>query len=61
MNAGHKKALVKEHYETGTINKARMRDPASTQPHCPTCSNREGAAMSRYSREMKKKLKEQTH
>jgi hypothetical protein len=54
--AGHKRALVKEHYETGTIDKQRMRSKDSVQPECPTCSAREGAEMARYSREMKKEL-----
>jgi RHS repeat-associated protein len=54
--AGHKEALVKEHYETGTIDKQRMRSNDAVQPECPTCSAREGADMSRYSREMKKEL-----
>jgi len=54
--AGHKEALVKEHYETGTIDKQRMRSADAVRPECPTCSAREGAEMSRYSREMKEKL-----
>jgi len=56
QRAGHKTALVREHYETGSIDKARMRSPDAVQPECPTCSNREGAEMSRYSQEMRKKL-----
>jgi len=56
MVAGHKQALVKEHYEIGTIDKAKMRSPGAVQPKCKTCSAREGAEMSRYSREMKEKL-----
>jgi RHS repeat-associated protein len=51
--AGHKKALVEEYYETGAIDKARMRSVDSIQAECPSCSAREGADMSRYSREMK--------
>lgn len=58
QRAGHRKALVEEHYETGGIDKARMRSTDAVQPECPTCSNREGANMSRYSQEMKKKLNE---
>jgi RHS repeat-associated protein len=54
--AGHKEALVKEHYETGTIDKQRMRSKDAVQPECPTCSAGEGADMSRYSRQMKKEL-----
>jgi hypothetical protein len=56
MVAGHKKALVKEYYETGKINTRRMRDPKSVQAECPTCSAREGAEMSRYSASKKKEL-----
>jgi RHS repeat-associated protein len=56
MYADHKTPLVKEYYETGGINKTRMRDPGSTQPSCPTCSARQGAEMSRYSAAKKKDL-----
>jgi RHS repeat-associated protein len=52
--AGHKTALVQEHYQTGTIDKQKMRSLDAVRPECPTCSAREGAAMSRYSRMMKK-------
>ncbi|CAN7593134.1 DUF6531 domain-containing protein [Variovorax sp. LjRoot175] len=52
--AGHKGALVKEYYETGTIDKERMRSLDAVQSECPTCSAREGADMSRYSREQKR-------
>jgi RHS repeat-associated protein len=51
--AGHKEALVQEHYRTGTIDKAKMRDVNSVRPECPTCSAKEGAQMSRFSRWMK--------
>jgi RHS repeat-associated protein len=54
--ADHKKPLVKEHYETGSIDKKRMRDPNAVQPQCPTCSAKQGAELSRYSREQRKKL-----
>lgn len=54
--AGHKKALVQEYYETGGINKQRMRSLEAIQSECPTCSAREGAEMSRYSRQMKEDL-----
>jgi RHS repeat-associated protein len=56
--AGHKQALVQEHYQTGTIDKKKMRALDAVRPECPTCSAREGAAMSRYSRMMKEALKE---
>jgi RHS repeat-associated protein len=54
--AGHKEALVKEHHRTGTIDKERMRDPSAVQPECTTCSAKEGAEMSRFSREMNKQF-----
>ena len=52
--ADHKDPLVKEYYQTGTIDKTRMRDVGSVQPQCPTCSSRQGAGLSRFSRQMKK-------
>ena len=54
--ADHKDPLVKEYYRTGTIDKTRMRDVDSVQPQCPTCSNKQGAEMSRFSRQQKKDL-----
>ncbi|MEK6280648.1 MAG: RHS repeat-associated core domain-containing protein [Acidobacteriota bacterium] len=56
MNAGHKEALVKEYYRTGTIDRTRMRDIGAVRSECPTCSNREGARMSRYSKAMKNQI-----
>jgi RHS repeat-associated protein len=56
MNAGHREALVKEHYRTGTIDKTRMRSLGAVRSECPTCSNREGAALSRYSKAMKNQI-----
>jgi hypothetical protein len=56
--ADHKKPLVKEHYETGTIDKSRMRSNDAVQPQCPTCSARQGAEMSQYSREQRQRLKD---
>lgn len=52
--ADHKNPLVKEYYETGTIDTARMRSTGAVQPQCPTCSAKQGARMSHYSRQMKK-------
>ena len=57
--AGHKKALVQEYHETGTIDKQRMREVDAVQSECPKCSNLEGATMSRYSREMNKQFEEE--
>ncbi len=56
MYAGHKEALVREHYRTGTINKIRMRSIDAVRPECPTCSGREGAEMARYSKVMKSQI-----
>jgi len=57
--ANHKEPLVKEHYETGTINRTKMKDLKSVNSQCPTCSAKQGAELSRYSKEMKKKIKEE--
>jgi hypothetical protein len=46
--ADHKTPLVKEHYETGTIDSTRMRSLEAVQPQCPSCSARQGATLSRY-------------
>ena len=54
--ADHKTPLVKEYYETGTIDKTQMRSLDAVQPQCPTCSARQGAEMSRYSRQKKEEL-----
>lgn len=54
--ANHKRPLVKEHYETGTIDKKKMRAVKSVNAHCKTCSSKEGGKMSGYSKEMKKKI-----
>lgn len=54
--ADHKLPLVKEHYETGAIDKDRMRSLDAVQPQCPTCSNRQGAELSRYGREQRQLL-----
>ncbi len=54
MVADHKTPLVKEHYETGKIDKSKMRDKNSVQPQCPKCSAKQGAEMSKYSKEQKK-------
>jgi RHS repeat-associated protein len=56
MVADHKKPLVKEYYETGKIDKTRMKEVDAVQPQCPTCSSKQGAEMSKYSKEQKQKL-----
>jgi hypothetical protein len=54
--ADHKTPLVVEHYQTGTIDRTQMRSLDAVQPQCPTCSARQGAEMSRYSRAQKARL-----
>jgi RHS repeat-associated protein len=54
MIANHKTPLVKEYYSTGRVDLAKARTLGAVGPHCPTCSAREGAAMSRWSQEMRR-------
>ena len=54
MYADHKVPLVKEHYQTGKIDTVKMKQIDAVQPQCPSCSNKQGAELSRYSREQKK-------
>ena len=54
MVADHKYPLVKEYYETGKIDIKKMKDVNSVQPQCPTCSAKQGAEMTKYSRKQKK-------
>ncbi|HFC8523342.1 TPA: polymorphic toxin-type HINT domain-containing protein [Neisseria subflava] len=56
MIADHKNPLVVEYYETGTIDKSKMRAIESVQPQCPTCSAKQGGRLSQYSKEQKRKL-----
>lgn len=60
MVADHKTPLVQEHYETGTINTENMRSLDAVQPQCTTCSAKQGAEMSKYSKEMKAIINERT-
>lgn len=55
MYADHKYPLVQEYYETGKINVVRMKDVKSVQPQYPTCSSKQGAELSRYTKEQKTK------
>jgi YD repeat-containing protein len=57
--ADHKTPLVKEHYQTGSIDRQGMRSLDAVQAQCPTCSHRQGADMSRYSRAQRKQLEEE--
>nr|WP_269746280.1 polymorphic toxin type 10 domain-containing protein [Leptospira kirschneri] len=54
--ADHKNPLVKEYYETGTIDKAKMKSIDAVQPQCPTCSVKQGVEMRKYSMEKRKEL-----
>ena len=54
--ADHKTPMVVEHYTTGSVDLQRAKSLDAVQPQCPTCSARQGADMSRYSRQMKQAL-----
>lgn len=54
--ADHIKPLVKEHYESGTIDKVKMKSTEAVQPQCPTCSSSQGGTLSNYSKKMKQQL-----
>jgi hypothetical protein len=58
MVADHKKPLVKEYYETGGIDKTKMRSLDAVQPQCSDCSAKQGAELKKYSSEQKKKINE---
>ena len=58
MVANHKTPLVKEYYQTGKIDTNQMRSVDSVNSQCSTCSAKQGAEMSKYSKTMKKKLNE---
>ena len=55
MYADHKKPLVVEYYETGSIDRNNMRSLEAVQPHCPTCSSKQGGKLSQYSKEQRRK------
>jgi hypothetical protein len=54
MIADHKTPLVMEYYQTGTIDVNKMRGVEFVQSQCQTCSTKQGAEMSKYSKKMKK-------
>ncbi|WP_338635036.1 hypothetical protein [Spirobacillus cienkowskii] len=57
MFADHKVPLVKEYYESGgKINLQKMREIDAVQPQCSSCSSKQGAEMSRYSKQKKNEL-----
>jgi hypothetical protein len=51
--ADHKKPLVVEHYETGSVDVAKQSTVEAVQPHCPTCSSQQGAQLAAFSRRMR--------
>jgi hypothetical protein len=60
MVANHKTPLVEEHYKTGTIDIESMRSTEAVNAQCTTCSAKQGAEMSKYSKDMKKIIKSRT-
>jgi len=54
--ADHIEPLVQEYFRTGSIDLTRMRSLDAVQPQCPTCSARQGAMLSRWSRMMRDAL-----
>jgi hypothetical protein len=54
--ADHKKPLVQEYYETGTIDRKKSRKLDAVQPQCEGCSQKQSVEMRKYSAEQKKKL-----
>lgn len=55
MVADHKIPLVQEYYQTGKVDKIKMRGLDSVQPQCTTCSNKQGGRLSNFSKQQKKK------
>ncbi|MFN2545152.1 MAG: RHS repeat-associated core domain-containing protein, partial [Actinomycetota bacterium] len=51
--ADHINPLVREWYETGTIDETFMRSPETVQPMCPICSASQGGQLSWWSRTMR--------
>ncbi|WBS02106.1 DUF6531 domain-containing protein [Pseudoduganella sp. SL102] len=56
MVADHIDPLVVEHYRTGTNDVAHQTSVAAVQPHCPSCSRRQGGMASAFSKCMGSKL-----
>jgi hypothetical protein len=54
QHADHKKPLVEEHYETGTIDLVNMRSLNAVQPQCSGCSGAQGQRLRLYSIEQRK-------
>ena len=58
--ADHKTPLVEEHYTTGEIDKVKMTALDAVQPQCQKCSAKQGGRLSKYSKDMKKIIKDRT-
>jgi RHS repeat-associated protein len=56
QRANHINPLVKEYYEKGSIDIAKARSSGAVNSHCPTCSAKQGAELSRYSANMSKEI-----
>lgn len=56
MRADHKKPLVKEYYEKGSVDQTKMRSKKAVQPQCKACSDNQGGKLSGYSKAKKKEL-----
>jgi hypothetical protein len=54
--ADHKEPLVVEYYQNGRIDINKQKTPQAVQPHCPTCSAKQGGNLSGFSKKMKKIL-----
>ena len=52
--ADHKDPLVVEHYRTGSNDLSRQTSVDAVQPHCPTCSARQGGQLGAFGRKMRK-------
>ena len=53
--ADHRTPLVREYYTTGRIDAARAKSVDAVQPHCSSCSARQGYDLMRYSLEQRMK------
>lgn len=56
MVADHIDPLVVEHYRTGTNDVAHQTSLAAVQPHCPSCSRKQGGMASAFSKCMGGKI-----
>ncbi len=54
MVANHKESLVEQHYKNGSVDKAAMHELGSVEPHCLSCSVKQGGFLSSFSKQMKK-------